>query len=95
VRDTAGHWRGIEAWSAEEREAINVGVRATIVDVLASNDITVLEIDFTNPPEWLDHCPPQATFVHRLNDGESDQLLIHYPSQPRPFVVRCTGVPSD
>jgi len=81
VRDPAGHWHGINAWSAEEREAITVGVRATIVDVLASSDITILEIDFSNPAEWPDHCPPQATFVHRLGDGRTRQLQIHYPAE--------------
>ena len=79
VRDPAGQWHGINAWSAEEREAITVGVRATIVGVLASSNITVLEIDFSNPAAWPDHCPPQATFVHRLSDGRSRQLRIHYP----------------
>src|SRR5262249_11638044 len=81
VRDPAGHWHGITAWSAEEREAITLGVRARIMDVLASSDITILEIDFCNPAEWPDHCPPQATFIHRLSDGRSRQLTIHYPAE--------------
>lgn len=79
VRDTAGRWHGIEQWSAEEREAIAVGVRATVVNVLASSDITVLEVDFSNPAEWPDHCPPHATFVHRLREGRCDRLRIDYP----------------
>jgi RNA polymerase sigma-70 factor (ECF subfamily) len=79
VRDTVGHWHGIAEWAAEERKAISAGVRATLVEVLAGRDITVLEIDFSNPPDWPDHCPPQATFVHRLKSGQSAQLLIHYP----------------
>ena len=82
VRDPAGRWYGVEAWSAEERGAITLGVRATITGVLASSDITVLEIDFANPPAWPDHCPPQATFVHRLSQGRSRQLRIHYPGGP-------------
>jgi RNA polymerase sigma factor (sigma-70 family) len=85
VRDPAGHWRGVTAWSAEEREAITLGVRAKIMDVLASGDITIVEIDFSNPAEWPGHCPPQATFIHRLSDGRSRQLRIHYPAgHPRP-----------
>ena len=80
VRDPAGQWHGIKAWSAEEREAITLGVRAALVGVLASSNITVLEIDFSNPATWPDHCPPQATFVHRLSDGRSRQLRIHYPA---------------
>jgi len=84
VRDPAGHWHGINAWSAEEREAITLGVRAKIVNVLASSDITVLEIDFCNPAEWPGHCPPQATFIHRLSDGRTRQLQIHYPAEYPP-----------
>jgi RNA polymerase sigma factor (sigma-70 family) len=79
VRDPAGHWRGVPAWSAEEREAITVGVRAKIMDVLASGDVTIVEIDFSNPAEWPGHCPPRATFIHRLSEGRSRQLRIHYP----------------
>jgi RNA polymerase sigma-70 factor (ECF subfamily) len=90
VRDTVGHWHGIEEWSTEERAAISVGVRAAVVGVLASSDITVLEVDFSNPPEWPDHCPPQATFVHRLSNGRSGQLRIHYP-RPAPARAADSG----
>jgi RNA polymerase sigma-70 factor, ECF subfamily len=80
VSDTVGHWVGVDDWSAHEREAIELGVRAKIQGVLASGDVTVVEIDFVNPGEWPDHCPPHATFVHRLQDGRSTQLRIHYPT---------------
>jgi len=53
------------------------------MDVLASSDITILEIDFCNPVEWPGHCPPQATFIHRLSDGRTRQLQIHYPAEGR------------
>jgi len=49
VTDAIGLWRGVEEWSAHEREAIALGVRARIVGLLANRDFTVLEIDFTNP----------------------------------------------
>jgi RNA polymerase sigma-70 factor (ECF subfamily) len=78
VRDTAGRWNGIEAWSAHEREAIVLGVRAQIISVWAGSDLTVLEIDFTNPDWAPGHCPPRSTFVHRLADGRSKRLDIHY-----------------
>jgi RNA polymerase sigma-70 factor (ECF subfamily) len=83
VRDAAGRWHGIADWSAEERGAISIGVRATIVGVVASPDLTVVEVDFTNPAEWPDHCPPHATFVHRVSNGRSAALRIHYPSDDR------------
>ncbi len=80
VRDPAGRWRGIDEWSAEERAAISLGVRATIVGLVATHDITVLEIDFRNPAGSPDHCPPQATFVHRLSNGRSRDVRVHYPA---------------
>lgn len=83
VRDRSGRWVGVEDWSAHERGAIALGVRATITGLLASRDVTVVEIDFTNPPTARDHCPPQATFVHRLDRGRSRQLRIHYPVDDR------------
>jgi RNA polymerase sigma factor (sigma-70 family) len=78
VSDTIGRWSGIDAWSVHEREAIVLGVRAKIVGVWASSDLTILEIDFINPPSAADHCPPRSTFVHHLADRRSERLDIHY-----------------
>ena len=78
VTDGAGTWQGVADWSAHEREAIDLGVRATVVGVVASKDLTVLEIDFTNPAWAADHCPPRSTFVHRLSSGRSQRVHIHY-----------------
>ncbi len=78
VRDSAGSWAGIDDWVAEEQPAVEVGVRATVLGVAASQDITVVEIDFTNPPEAPGHCPPRSTFVHQLHNGRTADLVIHY-----------------
>jgi RNA polymerase sigma-70 factor, ECF subfamily len=78
VTDGIGRWRGLQDWSAHEREAVQLGVRATIVGLAASRDITILEIDFANPAWAADHCPPRSTFVHRLSAGRSQRLDIHY-----------------
>src|SRR5262245_19009029 len=69
VRDRGGRWVGVRNWSVHEREAIELGVRVTVVNLLSGKDVTV-----------VGHCPPQATFVHRLERGRSRQLRIHYPS---------------
>jgi RNA polymerase sigma-70 factor (ECF subfamily) len=78
VTDHVGAWAGVEDWSAHEREAIQLGVRATIVGLVAGPDHTILEIDFSNPDWSPDHCPPRSTFVHRLAAGRSRRLDIHY-----------------
>jgi RNA polymerase sigma-70 factor (ECF subfamily) len=78
VTDRVGQWHGVVEWSAHEREAIEVGVRANIVGLVASRDFTVLDIDFTNPAWADDHCPPRSTFVHHLAAGRTRRLEIHY-----------------
>jgi hypothetical protein len=55
-----------------------LGVRAQIVGIWASSDLTILEIDFTNPDRAPGHCPPRSTFVHYLGGGRSRRLDIHY-----------------
>lgn len=78
MTDGVGRWRGLEEWSAHEREAIEIGVRANVVGLVASRDITVLDIDFANPAWADDHCPPRSTFIHHLTGGRSRRLDIHY-----------------
>jgi RNA polymerase sigma-70 factor (ECF subfamily) len=78
VSDSVGRWNGVREWADHEREAITLGVRARIVGLVASRDLTIIEIDFANP-EWAgDHSPPRSTFVHHLADGRSRRLAIHY-----------------
>ncbi|HEY7043660.1 MAG TPA: hypothetical protein VH419_08335, partial [Nocardioidaceae bacterium] len=78
VRDPGNAWQGLRAWSAEERTAIELGVRATVVDVVTCRALTIVEVDFTNPPAWPDHCPSRSTFVHHLEAGRSRQVSIYY-----------------
>ena len=78
VTDRNGRWRGLREWSAHEREAILLGVRARIIGLVASRDVVVVEIDFANPDWAAEHCPPRSTFVHRLAGGRSRRLDIHY-----------------
>ena len=78
VTDHRGRWQGIREWSSHEREAIVLGVRARIVGLVASREITVVEVDFTNPDWAAGHCPPRSTFVHRLADERSQRVDIHY-----------------
>lgn len=78
MTDRSGRWDGVREWSDHEREAIALGVRAEVVGLVASRDVTVIEIDFTNPASAAAHCPPRSTFVHRLAGGQSRRLDIHY-----------------
>jgi RNA polymerase sigma-70 factor (ECF subfamily) len=82
VRDPAATWHGIPSWSDEERSAIALGVTARIAGLAASPALTILEIDFVNPPTWPDHCPPSSTFVHRLDANRSATVDIYYHATP-------------
>jgi RNA polymerase sigma factor (sigma-70 family) len=81
VRDPSARWNGLMEWSNEERAAIELGVRADLLAVVASHGLTILELDFHNPPEAPGHCPPSSTFVHRLHDNRTAGLDIYYHQQ--------------
>jgi transposase len=49
VQDGSACWRGIRDWSAEERTAIDLGVRAQVIGLAATTDLTVLEIELPQP----------------------------------------------
>ena len=87
ISECGATWSGIDNWVAAERPAIELGVRASVVGVTASADLTVLEIDFANPSEAPDHCPPHTTFVHRLDRGRTKHLAIHH-LQRKPSATR-------
>ena len=41
-------------------------------------NLTILEIDFRNPPWAAAHCPPSSAFVHHLHGGRSASVDICY-----------------
>jgi RNA polymerase sigma-70 factor (ECF subfamily) len=78
VQDPTDCWHGIRDWSAEGRTAIDLGVRAQVIGLAATTDLTVLDIDFRNPAWAAGHCPPSSTFVHHLRGGRSASVDIYY-----------------
>ncbi|GAA0615487.1 sigma-70 family RNA polymerase sigma factor [Kribbella sandramycini] len=61
-------------------EDIADGVRGRLTNVLASQDVTVSEIDLINPPEDPLHCPPTVVWVQHLRGGRVHDLrLFHSP----------------
>ena len=88
VTEGLGRWRGVEDWSAHEREAIEIGVRATVIGLVASRDLTVLDIDFTNPAWADDYCPlaarssttsPEAAPTGSTSNTSDQQEFTHPP----------------
>jgi hypothetical protein len=59
-------------------EATALGVRARIAGLAACGDLTILEIDFVNPPSAPGHCPATSTFVHHLRGDRSATVDIYY-----------------
>ncbi|TDD61074.1 sigma-70 family RNA polymerase sigma factor [Kribbella antibiotica] len=88
----AAHWSpgATYTWSGGQGDAnsflrgmygdIADGVRGRITNVLASQDVTVSEINLINPPEDPLHCPPTVVWVQHLRDSQvCDLRLFHQP----------------
>lgn len=82
-RDTIGDWLESD---------IDLGVRVRLLNVIAGDQITVLEGRFLNPPGHPDHCPAVTTHVY-LHDGDRvASVLLHYgDAAPSPDAHAATG----
>ncbi|MGW2572385.1 RNA polymerase sigma factor [Streptomyces sp. NPDC001537] len=82
-RDTIGDWLESD---------MDLGVRVRLLDVIAGDQITVLEGHFLNPPGHPDHCPAVTTHVY-LHDGDGvASVLLHYgDAAPSPDEHGATG----
>jgi RNA polymerase sigma-70 factor (ECF subfamily) len=68
-RDRIGDWLESD---------IDLGVQVLLYDVIAGEQITVVEGAFVNPPELQDHCPAITTHVY-IHDGEGvASVRLHY-----------------
>lgn len=59
-------------------EDIEVGVRLQLLNVIAGQNLTVVEGAFLNPPDHPDHCPPLTTQVMRHNGDGISSIRLHY-----------------
>jgi hypothetical protein len=63
-------------------EQLEAGVKLHPTNILASKDVTVIEGDFENPPDYPFHCPPATSIVCFYRDGRIRGLRQYYAPRP-------------
>jgi RNA polymerase sigma factor (sigma-70 family) len=66
-------WHGREPLARDFEGDLEVGMKAHLTNFLASKDITVMELDFKNPPEDPFRCPPVFSMVG-FHHGDGEQI---------------------
>ncbi|WP_439673998.1 RNA polymerase sigma factor [Embleya sp. MST-111070] len=60
---------------------MGIGVRQHLRHVVAGRDITIWEMDVTNPPEKIDPCPPTLVWLMTRRNRKVQQLRVVFPAQ--------------
>jgi len=74
--------RGRALLIAELYEDLEVGIKLHPTNVLASQDVTVVEAEFENPPDGPFHCPPATSMVFFYRDGRIQRACQYYAPRP-------------
>ncbi|WTW99096.1 sigma-70 family RNA polymerase sigma factor [Streptomycetaceae bacterium NBC_01309] len=61
---------------------LEVGVRQDLRHVVASREITIWEMDVTNPPDKTDPCPPALAWLMFRDHGIVQRLRVVFPARP-------------
>lgn len=78
-------WHGREPLARDAEGDLEVGMKAHLTNFLASKEITVMEGNFENPPEYPFHCPPEFSMVGFHRSGEEQiHLMRSYFTVPTP-----------
>ncbi|KUN04797.1 hypothetical protein AQI95_18070 [Streptomyces yokosukanensis] len=64
-------------------EVLEKGVRQHLRHVVASRDITIWEMDVTNPVDATDPCPPTLAWLMFRRDGRVQRLRVVFPGPKR------------
>jgi RNA polymerase sigma factor (sigma-70 family) len=65
------------------RRILESGVRQRLRHVVASQDITIWEMDVTNPADAVDPCPPNLAWLMFRQQGRVRTLRVVFPEPPR------------
>ena len=77
-------WHGREPLARDAEGDLEVGMKVHLTNFLASKEITVMEGEFENPPEYPFHCPPEFSMVGFHRDGQQIHLMRFYSTVPTP-----------
>lgn len=64
------------------RQILEAGVRQHLRHVVASRDITIWEMDVTNPIGAINPCPPTLAWLMFRQNGRVQRLKVVFPSLP-------------
>ncbi len=70
-------------WLAEEFEGdLEAHMKLRLTNVIASKDVTIIEGDYENPPDYPFRCPPSISMVGFYRDGRIPRMHLHFASRP-------------
>jgi RNA polymerase sigma factor (sigma-70 family) len=58
---------------------LEVGVRQRLVHTVASQDLTIWEMDLLSPPDDPEHCPPSVVWLVSLDQGRVRRIRLFHP----------------
>jgi RNA polymerase sigma factor (sigma-70 family) len=58
---------------------LEAGVRQRLVHTVASQDITIWEMDLLSPPDDPEHCPPSVVWLVSLDQGRVRRIRLFHP----------------
>lgn len=76
--------RGLDILIGVMEGDLGAGVRQRVVDVVASRDVTILEVELLSPRENPNHCPPSAVWLQQLHGGRVERLRLFHPNAATP-----------
>jgi RNA polymerase sigma factor (sigma-70 family) len=63
---------------------ISAGVHQRLVGAVASRDVTIWEMDISNPPDDPGHCPPEVIWLLTHQRGRIQRLQLFHPRPAGP-----------
>jgi RNA polymerase sigma-70 factor (ECF subfamily) len=70
---------GREAIIAGMAKDLDDGVRQRLLHVVASADVLIWETELINPPDKPFHCPPNAVWLYKMQQGRVRQMTLYHP----------------
>jgi RNA polymerase sigma-70 factor (ECF subfamily) len=66
---------------------VALGIRQRLVSAVPSRDLTIWEMDITNPPDHPGHCPAGVIWLLSLRAGRIRRLRLFHPRRMRAAVT--------
>ncbi|MCA2219573.1 RNA polymerase sigma factor [Jidongwangia harbinensis] len=63
---------------------LSAGVTVRLHDAIGSRDVVVWDMNFVNPSDDPEHCPPATAWLLRLRGGRVARLRVAYGTKPHP-----------